>query len=259
MAERFHERFDIEVGQNEARVRFVNRAHNEIFTSFLYRNFQDYSDRVSAGGAIASALGDRYQSAMPEQFIGQDFYRNLHAIEAYYGWVGKPYRPTLDAIIENILAMSEKDVGVRWASGKFSRTGVPLLDGALVNDPLKWLRGRDYKAVVEAYERGLGHLLGAEKEPSRAADVITDMHEALEGVAKRVTGRDANLSANAELFISKVKASEGYKHLLKEYLVYANEGLRHAAGAGKDKPMISVREAESFLYLTGLFIRLAME
>ena len=37
MAEKFHERFDIEVGLDEAKRRFVNRAHNRIFNDFVYR------------------------------------------------------------------------------------------------------------------------------------------------------------------------------------------------------------------------------
>jgi sulfur transfer protein SufE len=83
------------------------------------------------------------------------------------------------------------------------------------------------------------------------------MYEALEALAKVVTGRDKDLSANRELFLSKVKASEGYKGILKEYIEYANN-FRHAPKQGQEKPNVSVNECESFVYLTGLFIRLAI-
>ncbi len=70
--------------------------------------------------------------------------------------------------------------------------------------------------------------------------------------------RGIRQSANRELFISNVKASKEYKKILVEYINYANE-FRHASKEGKNKPAISQQEAESFIYLTGLFIRLAVQ
>ena len=80
----------------------------------------------------------------------------------------------------------------------------------------------------------------------------------MEALAKIVTGRPKkDLSANRESFLKQVNASEAYKTILKDYIKYANE-FRHAAEEGKQKPVPSRREVESFLYLTGLFIRMAM-
>jgi len=53
-----------------------------------------------------------------------------------------------------------------------------------------------------------------------------------------------------------VKASDEYKKLLKAYIEYANE-FRHAAEEGTPKPALSPAEVESFVYMTGVFIRLA--
>jgi len=72
-----------------------------------------------------------------------------------------------------------------------------------------------------------------------------------------ITGRpDKDLSANRDLLIKKFSLGERHKRLLKEYINYANE-YRHAV----DQPRIAVgaSEAESFVYLTGWFIRLAVE
>jgi hypothetical protein len=216
------------------------------------------NDRFDTARRIATALGDKFHSFLPVQFVGDDFYRNLHAVEALYICVDQSYQPILSKAVQELLDQCEVDVGVRWDSGKFIRVGARLLDDRLVNDVLKWLRQREYQAVLDAFVKGLGHLLASEKEPSRASDVITDMYEALEAMAKKVTERDDwDLSQSVELFISKVKASDGYKRILKEYVAYAN-GLRHAARDKKPKPEVSTREAESFVYLTGLFIRLAM-
>ncbi len=72
-----------------------------------------------------------------------------------------------------------------------------------------------------------------------------------------MTGSKKELSANQELFIKEVKASDGYKKILKEYVSYGCD-FRHAVEAGEKRPQISHKEAESFIYLTGLFISLAM-
>jgi len=60
-----------------------------------------------------------------------------------------------------------------------------------------------------------------------------------------------------ELFIKAVNISEPYRKLLKWYIEYAND-FRHAATATKPRQTISDKEAESFVYLTGVFLRLAM-
>jgi hypothetical protein len=83
------------------------------------------------------------------------------------------------------------------------------------------------------------------------------MYEALEAVGKIITGRDKDLSANAELMISKFSVSEEYKLVLKAYITYANE-FRHGIEKGQKKPNPTSKEVEAFIYLTGTFVRLAM-
>ncbi len=85
------------------------------------------------------------------------------------------------------------------------------------------------------------------------------MYEAVEAVAKIVTKKpNIHLATNYELFISKVRASGHYKKLLKEYITYTNE-FRHAEGNPGTRPVPSRAEVESFMYLTGVFIRLAIQ
>lgn len=45
--------------------------------------------------------------------------------------------------------------------------------------------------------------------------------------------------------------------MLAEYIDYANLIARHAGEKGQAKPMPARKEVEAFMYLTGLFIRLA--
>jgi hypothetical protein len=90
------------------------------------------------------------------------------------------------------------------------------------------------------------------------ADVVTDMYEALETTAKFVTGNQTkDLSGNREKFVTQLKLSPYYKIILRDYIEYANE-YRHGIELSRERiPLIS-KEVEAFIYLTGLFIRLAL-
>jgi hypothetical protein len=167
-------------------------------------------------------------------------------------------RERLETLIRRLLNESEVDLGIRWESGQSIRSGATLLDEKLVNDQLHWIRACGYETVRLPFEKGLGHFLHASARPELLSDVITDMYEAVEALAKIVTNRpDRDLSANRELFLSKVKASDEYKQLLKDYIDYANR-FRHAGQEGRPRPDLSAKETESFIYLTGVFIRLAV-
>jgi hypothetical protein len=161
-------------------------------------------------------------------------------------------------MIDKIVRDSETDLGISWQPPHFVPTGAPLLDERLVNDQLRWLRDQNYNTVYEPFAKGLSHFMESEKKPQLLADVLTDMYESAEALAKIVTGRDKDLSSNREAFVSKVKASDHYKMLLKNYIAYANE-FRHGEQEQKPRRSISRPEAESFVYLTGLFIRLVVQ
>ena len=243
----------------EAQKRFVNRIHNRVF-DYFFEELIGY-DLPKVKKAIANALGDRYSphhsSIDP---IGGDFHRNLLAIETIYKYsILASYNcEKIDTLIETTLNESEIDLCVRWKNGQFLPSGAKLLDDELVNKTLHWLRYQKYENVLTPFEKGLSHLLHSQKRPELLSDVITDMYEALEALSKIVTNRpDKDLSANRELFIKEIKASAAYKKILSEYINYANK-FRHGVDGEKKKPNLNAKEVESFVYLTGLFIRLAM-
>ena len=88
-----------------------------------------------------------------------------------------------------LLEESEVDISLRWENGYFVTSGAKLLDNALVNDVLHWLRDKSYNDVLVPYEKGLHHFLEVEKRPEVLSDVITDAYEALEALAKTITKR----------------------------------------------------------------------
>ena len=256
MGSKFHERFDITIDIEESKRRFVNRVQNLIFFKFFYTALSD-SQRSETLLKTASFLGEKYlQKFSIERYVDNNFYRCVAALEAFYKSINNVYLRRFENLIHFILEESEIDLGITWKSGVFFKTGAKLLDEELVNENLRWLSDQKYKIVLEPFTRGLHHFLESEKHPQILSSVITDMYEALEALAKIITERDKDLSGNAELFIKKLGVSDSYKRLVKEYISFANE-FRHASKKGVEKPKLSIPEVESFIYMTGLFIRLA--
>jgi len=253
----FHERFEIPVDIDEARLRFVNRIHNRIFRLFLLNESEGRPYVIVE--AIANELGLRYSSgSVVENYVKDDYQRTLQAIQGMRKALSPDKQARFDPMVVETLKESELDLGITYEKGVFIKTGAKLLDEDLINEPLRWLSSSRYEAVRQPFEKGLIHLLEAENRPELLSDVVTDMYETLEALAKIVTGRDKDLSANAESFVKSVNISEPYKKLLKEYISYANN-FRHAASTNAPKPNLSIAEVESFTYLTGVFIRLAMQ
>lgn len=258
---KFHERFDIELDIDEVKKRFMNRISNQIFDDFFENKFDEETRKGIILWQVANVLGKSfYWDYGFSTYIGMDFHKYLQAVEVFYNaLVDDALKRELESLINFVLAKSEVDLGVKWENGQFIRSGARLLDEKLVNENLRWLENPEYESVYTPFVKGLSHFLKAEKDPKLLYDVITDMYEAVEGLSKIVTGKhDKDLSANAELFISKIKVSPNYKKILKEYISYAND-FRHALKKGQKRPKLSMNEVESFVYLTGLFIRLGSE
>ncbi len=256
----FHERFDIDVGIEEARQRFINRIEITIFDPVPNEVLKSGALQVGElNRRVAYYVGVTLEEMLTlRTYVVNDFPRCLNVLEGMYEVIPSlGIRETLDERIEVALRVSETELGVRWASPTFVRTGAKLLDDSLVNEPLRWLRVQKYKSVLDPFEKGLSHYLEAAQKPERLSDVVTDMYEALEALARVITGKDSELSGNRELFIKRLNLSSHYKELLRNYIGYGNE-YRHAVRRNQIRPSLSESEVEAFIYLTGLFIRLAM-
>ena len=259
MAEKFHKRFGIHLSEEEAQRRFVNRMHNSVWSDFINQGLTNLS-RYKITQTIISSLGERNDRyLLVDAFIGNNFFRCLEALEVLYQLLsGRDEPEQLDYLITTAIGQSEIDLGIRWENGHFYPAGSALLDEKAVNDVLGLLDKPALAGAAQAFDNGLNHFLHSTKRPELLSDVVIRMHEALEATAKIICDNDKDLTANSESFVSKVKLPEPYKRLLKEYIKYANDLHRHAAEKGKPKSPPSHREVEAFIYLTGLFIRLAL-
>ena len=259
----FRQRFNIQVGIEEAQLRFINRVINKVeqdLESFLEYDSVSYNKEAMYN--IATRLGVEYDyNRKFHEYVRNKFYDCLIVLEAIYEVFirGNSYEAgKLVSLIQYAISLSETDIGIEWRNGAFWPSGAKLLDEALVNENLKWLADKGYHDVLVPFEKGLRHFLESHTKSERLGDVITDVCEAVEALAKVVTGRDRDLSSNAELFISKLKLSDYYKKMLKDYIDYAND-YRHAAKLGEKKKPLARNEVEAFIYMSGLFIRLAVQ
>jgi hypothetical protein len=261
----FHRRFNIPVAQAEAEGNFVNRILN--FVSLEYPALQDASfpavldeRRKHRLVAIASSLGEQFATqTIFEQYVNHDFYRCLLALESLYHTLSEPEATKFTQHLESIISQSEVDLGIRWTNGNFLPTGAKVLDEALVNENLQWLSVPQYKNVLAPFQKGLSEFLKGQRDPNKLRDVVRDMYEALEAMAKVTTGRpNKDLSENRELFVNKLRLSHHFAIMLRDYIEYACE-FRHGVDASSTRTPPLVQEVEAFIYTTGLFLRLALQ
>ena len=271
----FADRFNIATGIEQAKEKFVNRVDNEIIQAFLQSAVIDYGGLPNLiSRTIANHLGvrDEYDKrasigTRARYYIDDDFVNCLIVIEGIYDALKlykyhtatmSQWQSELTRILSDIISMSETDLGIYWEDGEFHMTGAKLMDEALVNELLTWLKDPKYINVSTPFQKGLGLYSESIKRPELLSDVVTDLYEALEALAKIVTGKATkDLSANSEKFISELNLNTYYKNMLKEYIEYANE-FRHGADPTQKKPVLKQKEVEAFIYLTGIFIRLAV-
>ena len=276
MADPFHVRFKIDVPTEEARRRFINRIENRVLSLIQALDKAGRTNSIDAINPllveVESALGEPHltHAGSPSVFIEVwrerikgDFSRCLIAVEKLHEIVSAQFDELgarkMTAVITESLAQSETDLGISWQNGFFSKKGAQLLDEKLVNESLVWLADPKYQNVLVPFQKGLSHLLEGTKDSQRFGDSVTDMYEALEAMVKLATGKPTkDLSGLREEFIAKLSLPESHKTILKAYIDYGCD-FRHALEPGQKRTWPLEHEAENFVYLTGIFIRLAIQ
>ncbi len=271
MTEPFYQRFHIEVDLDVERKSFLQRVRT-VTRSVLDRVDSRRMTLVDTlFQAVCFELGEQYESVPYasrfmerwDRIVRDDFVKCLRITEAMRSALVRQKELTDLAAeysrgITVALKRSEVDLEISWNGEIFTKTGARLLDDRLVNDPLEWLRDPKYGNVLVPFEKGLKHWMEGHKNPERYGDVITDVYEAVEALAKLVTGRDADLSANREKLAAVLGLPEAYKKMLKEYIDFGCE-YRHSPETRKPRTYPSERDTEAFIYMTGVSLRLAMQ
>jgi hypothetical protein len=258
----FYKRFNIVVGIEALQQKFINRINILVMEEIVEKKIESPSfDRIERNIAIKLGSDTKPDGYLPD-YYENDYHNCLIVLEVIYNSLVKLGRKkiaqTIGIAIKEALQESEFDLGIEWKYGQFIPKGAVLLDKELINKDLDWLSEKKYHTVYTPFSLGLKHFLESGKKPDLLKNVVRDMYEALEALAKIITGRDSkDLSANKDLFISNVNASDDYKDILKTYITYANK-YRHAESKNKERAELKRNEVESFIYLTGIFIRLCI-
>lgn len=264
----FYERFNISIDLSGAQRHFMNRIKNiihliinEMYHSFLPLPFFLEPKKTRLLVFIANRVGKKFHSVEDfERSIDREenFLEHLHLVEALYVYIDEDRKSELGGLVEDAVSESAFDLAIVWRNGRFYRKGAPLLDKKLINESLGILRDKKYENVIDAFEKGLDHFIRSQNEPERRIDAITDIYEALEALAKVICRNNKDLSANRDLLIKEIDVSEFYRSTLKEYVTYACK-FRHALKEGEKRRIPSEREVETFIYLSGIYIRLALQ
>lgn len=266
---RFNEIFGQESNVEEERKRFVERVNQLIFNTidckgslfFDYRNLFERVcfelgvnshdiERMEIGGSIFSGGS----TPLLRTLTKDDFNKTLQVLCILYPHI--QYRSNhekgqviLSEGIEFVLSKCSCDIGARWKDGFFYPAGAEELDKPLIEETMTWLK--DYPNESMNYRTALQCYMAE----GSLADVITNCYSAIEGVARNILGNQKNLDNNKDELLAKIGLSDGWKSILANYVRYAHD-YRHAS---PERHGISKQEAEAYLYMTGLIIRLIIE
>jgi len=263
----FHQRFGIDVDRTTTEKKFVTRAEIAIFEwlkDHTYIWVPDYVNWVSEelgedwhrhiydsnqGKYIASSFKIR-------QILGSEFFHCLKLIEVTYVYVQKPYIyggrdkavRYLDSKIPELLDKSETNLNIFWKDGKFYPSGDKLLDKELVIDVLDGLNA--YPDEKADFDKALKAFM-----PKRYSEAVSNCYNCAEGVVNKILGNKKTLTNNIKDLLKTLKLSQEWKSILVAYVNCANKHGRHAT-EGRHK--IDPKEAEAFIYMTGLIVRLCI-
>ncbi len=268
----FHERFGIRIDEVGVRQKFVARIEVEIFE--VIKNEEPSLIEPDFLRRISTILGERWDRYIQklgyrtDEYISQnfdiamlykgDFNRCLQLLELIYDYTNNEYKKFgkdgkhiaayMDKTIPIILAMSEVDLNLLWKKGKFYPAGAELLDDKLVEDILDWLN--DYKDEKKDFDRALKAMMKKDYN-----EVVSNSYKCIESLVRNMLGNSKTLDNNKELILSTLKLSKEWGAILNGYLAYANEYGKHGS---KKRHDVDPNEAEAFLYMTGLVIRLCI-
>ncbi|RLD18706.1 MAG: hypothetical protein DRI36_00780 [Caldiserica bacterium] len=264
----FYRRFGIEINSKEAMEKFIVRVDVSIFKpiekSLIWR--PDFIRWLSM------KLGERWHQyigrTIPknEEYIASDltllrisggkFLRCLHILELIYEYLkiqhnsyAEKKAEDLDRKVQELIAESEVNLGIRWKKGKFYPLGVKYLDRKLIEDVLDWLNNfpnekKDFENALKAYME------------KRYNDVIIECYNCVEGITRKILGNRRVLENNKIDLIKKLNLSQQWCSFLSDFINYANEFKRHAS---EKRHKADPDEVEAYLYLTGLITRLCIQ
>lgn len=201
------------------------------------------------GGDLTYGLAYRFQIPLLRVLTKDDYDTTLQVLSCLKGCLKEADSERVNVLVAGVLDQATVDLGIRWCDGRFYPSGAPFLDAALIEDPLDYLDR--YPQEKSYFADALKALANKHYE-----EVVDKGYLAVESLAKAVLKNNSDLDGNRQQLVSQLKLPGQWEHIIKYCADYAHKYKRHAAKPAKT---IKPQDAEAFLYLTGVIVRLVVE
>jgi len=259
MLKDIYKRLNLETDLKKEQEKFIKRIQlifNTIDSKHLFPYLGGPDDNLSGvSKKMAFLLGEEIREYLKEYLNNQTVEKVLTVSEIFLNVIKDDsafhfennYFPLK---IEEAFNLSMIDLGISFKNGKFYKKDTEELDNKLIFEPLEWLN--DYPKTKIFFE-------GALKENLRKdyPDAITKSYSALESLVKTLLNNNTNLKKNIPKLLEKLSLPDQWGKILFNFCDYAHEfSSRHGTEEGKKQSKINPEIIETYIYFTGLMIRL---
>jgi hypothetical protein len=256
----FNKRFGISSSVEEERNKFIERAVTfltQFVQSFLeYESYKKLFDTVCVQFGknpkdFSISLRGYTTLSDLDEISGKDFLSILKLLTVVRGYYREDSRMTslFDEAIVSLIEKSEINLQIKYSQGQFYPSKEEVLDTGLIELSLNVLK------LYPDEEKDFGIALQNSNSNNKYG-VVEYCYRCLEGLSRKILGNNKTLIDNKRELLKKISATDNWKRILANYIEYGNEYGRHASTKRHD---ITEKEAEGYLYLTGLLIRLILK
>lgn len=264
ITQRFNKLFDISPDLSNEKDKFVNRinqtAIKEAQDYYHYEklfNYVCYEFGLNARDLYAERNRHNYSATIDpslRSITGDDFEKTLKMLAVlvnFYEDENEQKGDEIESWIKIALRSSEVDLEIRWHNGMFYPAGDRKMDKELVEDVYDWLDSlpttkKYYKEALLSYSK------------KNYNDLVGNLYNVLEDSARKLLNNRTVLRGNKEKLLSYLKLSGQWSTVLSKFIEFCDEYKRHASETQAAK-IITPEEAEATLYLTGIFLRIALQ
>jgi hypothetical protein len=276
----FKKRFGKEIDKDEVKKAFVNHLNFKLLESLDDETGRYYSDH-SAGKEIFDAIC-LYINENPTQVVKNyntggfyyhetttpplrylthdDFEKTLLVVEAAYKYFQNSGHYRKNAWLKMMdLVVSEQleaplSLGISWVSGKFIPEGAEELQDVLIEDNLIWLL--DYPETQKLFRAALNDYAGSRGDEVRRKNAMSNSFQAVEQLARTFLSTDKAFDNIFSNLVDSLALHSHWKQICYRWNELAKEFARHS---GREQKTPNQEDAEAFIYLSGLLLRLIIQ
>lgn len=257
-------RFNINITLKDAQGKFINKINNILFNGQAFNSstfkIEDFKWELCNDIGLVYHSYENFNNTYLVNIPFNEYLLRLQCFLNILYFRNKEKHDILFSIIRDAINTSTIDIGLRIKNNKKNSaqiyfSGSKLLDDKLVDDVLGVLEGENKSAIKLAFEKGLKEFLESRKEKDKLKNSIRDMQLACDETIK-VLFDDKNFGFKhffKDERWKKIGLNEYQKQIFWNLNEYIDKLVKHKADS-----KINSEDAELVIYLTGLFIRIAL-